>query len=269
MAKQGQGPTTVRKENGFLSLFNISLGISKKVAEMPYWHIDLNAGSGFNEDVGCDGSPIIFLRAAAEVQRPVRAYFCDNDEASVSSLRERLATLDLPDNVEYVCEVSDNVEFLPRVAADIRRALGREQFAIGTCLCDPNGCNHIPLDSIVGFFREFPRIDFILNVNCNVFRCIPGCRRSTRLPSSTVEAFKIKSSLPEIVEMIRKKHWLIRAPMGRPGRQMFTILAGYNLSNAPNRFQDFFDVTSPKGEEILRRLNKIDPDQQYFSFMEE
>src|SRR5262245_58172491 len=79
--RQGQGLGTARKEQGFAALFKFSLTISRneKVMCYPYWHVDFNCGSGLNERVECDGSPLVFLTEAVRANRPVHAYFCDSD----------------------------------------------------------------------------------------------------------------------------------------------------------------------------------------------
>jgi hypothetical protein len=69
--KQGQGSQTRRKEEGFSVLLQDCLSLSKGGAarQFNYWHIDLNAGCGFNHEVGIPGSPVVFLDAVERQKR--------------------------------------------------------------------------------------------------------------------------------------------------------------------------------------------------------
>src|SRR5262249_15186317 len=116
VSKQGQGDNTRRKEDGFGAIFHTSLDISKGARRYPYWHIDLNAGSGFNEKAQCPGSPVVFMQEAARAARWVRAYFTDLNAEAAQALRQRLAGMPLSAGGEALVFCEDNSAFLERVA---------------------------------------------------------------------------------------------------------------------------------------------------------
>ncbi len=110
---QGQGSSTSRKESGFAALLRLSLRISKAptAAKNRYWHIDMNAGSGFNGLANCDGSPVIFLKQAAAVRRSFTALFCDIDAENTQLLNSRIAGM-IPDNSSVTVVCGDNEQAL-------------------------------------------------------------------------------------------------------------------------------------------------------------
>lgn len=68
-SEQGQSAfATEIKQRGLMAAFAINLAIfQRQYGNNPrarYLHVDLNAGSGFNDKVGCIGSPLAFLAAA-------------------------------------------------------------------------------------------------------------------------------------------------------------------------------------------------------------
>ncbi len=265
MGHQGQGNGTLYKEQGYADIFRMSLRISKapSVAQWPYRHLDLNSGSGWNEEAHCEGSPIVFLREAVEVFRPgpINAYFCDINGESIGHLEgachEFIRQLD---SCTVTAKATDNGTFLDEVAASIREEERRPDLAIGTCVCDPNGFKGFPLESLVRFAHDFPRIDIVLNINCNLFRSVEGCKTSTKLPPKSVEAFRRWPTVPEMIDALGRVCWMIRNPQ-RVSGHAFTQLIGRTLGTGKRAFGGFFSLDSPEGQKILARLRRIEPDQ--------
>jgi hypothetical protein len=266
--KQGQGESTWRKEEAFGDAFRVSLRISKspRVAHFPYHHADLNAGCGWNEKADCAGSPLVFLDLAAACGRPgpIHAYFCDHDEEAIQKLRANVfgCVTGLPEGSTVTPRAMDNGAFLCEWAADIRALTPRGAFPVGTLLCDPNGFKDMPLDALALFAAEFRCIDVVLNVNCNVFRAVEGCKKpSADLPAKTREAFSAWPTLPEIVARLCRRHWLIRNPSRACGHA-FTQLIGRNTAAGHSRFKSFFPLESREGQDILSRLRTIEVGQR-------
>lgn len=265
MATQGQGQTTRRKLDCFASLFRQSLLISRKYSLMPwpYWHIDLNAGSGWNSEVECEGSPVIFARTAREVGRCCRANFCDNGPAQIEALRPRLAEVGWPNNwTDHLIEVAENDVFLFTVARLIT-AEEKPQFAVGSVLSDPNGPSGLPVGSLAAFAKLFPRIDVIININASCFARIRGCKENPTTPANRAIAAKYLE-LYEVIKMIDRPHWHVlnnRRATGFGDR--FLILVGRTLNRKKPPTPDFVSLESIAGQEIVCDLKNVPVGQQY------
>jgi len=267
---QGQGDGTRVKEDNFGQLFRQSLRISKAgpVAHQPYWHIEPNAGTGWNSKAGCDGSPLVFCRAAMEVERygQVIGYFCDRDPKAIEQLRRRLVGWK---GLQVHFRAMDNAEFLREVAGIIRRTETRPPLALGTCLCDPNGWHGLPVDALAEFTVEFRRIDIILNINCTLFRTVKGCcRELAKVSEGHKKAFRCWPEPAEIIERMHKKYWLI-SNVGRTQGHKFLQLIGRNTSAGWKRFGRFFPLNSWEGRTLLNELKRIEPDQKCLPGMED
>lgn len=259
--QQGQGGSTQGKEIAFAALMRMALGIGKAAPDYPHWHLEMNAGSGRNDKASCDGSPLIFLRAAEEAGRTYRAFFCDNDEANIAALRANCFSLGPPpDGCERTVTCKDNAEFLDGVATLIRAA-ENPRFALGTCLCDPNGWKGFPVEAIERFAALFPRIDLILNLNLSFFAMVKGAAAHPA-PSCRPFADAEKWPSPEVlVGRFHKRHWLIRNPSSAKGMR-FSVLYGSNFKVKTARFMGFVPLESIAGQEIIRHLKSIHPEQR-------
>ncbi len=272
---QGQGRHTVRKQGGLAALFRMDLRISRgrKCRDWPYYHLDLNAGCGWNKKVDCPGSPLTFLEVTQDVDRsgPIWARFCDHNADYVKELKGHLAfaveSLSDGSSLGVVCQ--DNGLFLQEMAWQIRQEQQhrqlRPEWAIGTLLCDPNGEKDMPLGQLRLFAAEFPRIDLILNINCNLFRKFEGCKREdNHLSPRQKESFRKKPTVREIIASLGRKHWYIRnPPPGRVGSESFCLLFGQTMSRHGGKcFKDFFPVESRQGQDILNNLRHIVPEQR-------
>src|SRR5262245_32058669 len=110
---QGQSVRqTRRKIEGLTRIFLENLSVSRggRAIGYPYWHVDLNCGSGHNEKADCDGSPITFLRCAVKGRRRVKAFFFDVDRGAVLALSRRVEPFRdlLPEGSFVWCGEGDN-----------------------------------------------------------------------------------------------------------------------------------------------------------------
>lgn len=264
---QGQGIWTSRKEEGFANVFRQSLYLSMSARPFDYWHIDLNAGGGFNHEADCDGSPLVFVREACKVSRTFRAYFCDHDGSLVDELRDRLVSFALladgsgpnpdclfPAGSHFTFACCDNADFLPRVAQHIRNQETNSRHAVGTCLCDPNGYPHgFPTEALMAFAHEFPKIDLILNLNVSLFARVRGAKASRN--EKTGKGFRNWPELGELVGRFPRPHWWLRNPPPHRGTgDRFITFLGRTYRPDRGRFADFLPLKSRIGQEILRTL---------------
>ena len=265
--KQGQGASTIRKEQGFRQLFcdSLRLASAPTISRYPFWHIDLNAGSGHNDLVGCDGSPVAFGQEAMGAGRFYRSFLVDRDFESIASLRQTMVAVPMPDDSTRAFLACDNAEALPAIASRIR-SQENPAYAVGLVLCDPNGWKGVPFDALAAFAAEFPRIDIVLHLNCNLFRSVAGCKLSRH--EHIREGFADWPSPEEVVARLCRPNWLIRN-VSRAAGHNFTTLLGRTSSQGIRQFADFFPLSSLTGRQILTTLRRVDGTDQLRLFPED
>ena len=236
--------------------FNVSLDLSKgKAATWPYWHIDLNAGCGWNEVVDCEGSPLVFLREAEHAERRFNAVFCDLDAEAVRSLEGRLPAA--PAGCVVRTFAGDNADALDAFGNWIVAAGEKPQYAVGTCLADPNGVRSLPIDGLARFASAFPRIDLIVNLNISLFSRFRGGRES---PALRGRFDKYPEPL-DLLALFHRKHWVVRnLPRGGTGER-FTLAVGRSHRAGSGRHADFYPIDSPAGRRILQDFRREIPEQ--------
>jgi hypothetical protein len=260
---QGQGVSTFRKEQGFGDVFRMSLRISKApaVAGYCYWHLDMNAGAGFNEKADCEGSPLVFMRAGAAARRGFRAYFCEAEPALAARLESRLRETPLPAGCQAHVLRQDNAVALQQFAVAIGRAERRPDLAVGTCLCDPNAVREgFPVEALDFFLAQFKRIDFVLNLNVSVLRRGRGARQRYESDPDAPPYFRGFKDWPDLARDLlprfHRRHWWIRNPP-RVNSDQFTILVGRNVETKGAPFRDFYRLESREGQQILHGLKRV------------
>lgn len=237
--KQGQSDSTEFKERGLEAAFAINLRIFKaKIAarfgdRFPYWHFDLNCGSGINEQIGCIGSPLAFLRAVESVGLPhYFAGFCDIDEGHLGALMGREQLRDNKNCFTFHGKNASLVEAIPDIIAKIERP----ERATGMVLSDPNGFE-VPIDELANLSRLCPRLDIAIHWNTRIRRLFRG------------KGWDF-IDVDEAIAMLGKQHWLIREPRGA---HQWTVLIGRNIATGDHRTMGYFHLASEKGQEIMRR----------------
>lgn len=241
---QGQSVlTTEAKIRGlsYAMAINMRIFLNKfGASRFRYWYFDLNAGCGFNHDIGCIGSPLTFL---AEAQRQgVERYFagfCDHDEIAV---RELMACPEVRGNPRAHVFHGDNAEYVDAIPYLIGRH-ERPNFAIGTVLSDDNGSG-IPVDKLAALSRSAPRLDIVIHWNSTGIKRAHGRR----------------IFLAETMAAIGKKHWWIREPVGKFG---FTMLVGQGICISPSSLTTgFHKIESLRGQSLLERCGYTHEEQK-------
>jgi three-Cys-motif partner protein len=168
---QGQSGYTKFKHARFSPVLAQSLRISKaaSIERFPYYHVDLNAGGGFNHDVHVKGSPLNFLDAVERTNRlNFYAFFVDNNPACIAELAQR------PELAKYSTRVSvhggDNAEILPVVSQFIAARERNPHHAVGSIVIDPNGYHKgVPWTALHDFCADHPKFDVFVNLNVRSF----------------------------------------------------------------------------------------------------
>lgn len=247
MIIQGQSLATLDKERGIASTLAINMKIAAAVIlrnqrhnpRFTYWHLDTNAGSGWNRTVLVDGSPIVFHKMADLYLQGIRreAWFCDIDRAAIDELLKRLG----PWNSSSFPFQKDNEDVLELFAHRLRACGENSAHVMGSVLVDPNGWFYrdkegvgAPIKRLAWFTAQFPKIDVILNLNT----------RSRRLMLPL--AWYRDISPRDVLAGLNKQHWQIKRTHYGGGEYMLAI--GRNIKTTAHRAVGFHDLDSEQGK---------------------
>lgn len=262
---QGQGGGTLDKERKIGSAESIGMTIANGLAKrqawrqsVPYFHLDLNAGSGWNEIAECPGSPVVFCELAQQqiTAMPLYAWFCDKNQAAIDKLERWLTHYGhLPQSgISLLCE--DNRSAIVRFAEQVRRR-DRPQYAIGSLLCDPNAWFYrakdgagVPVEEVIEFAAEFPKIDIILNINYRFYNMAQGVDRRRRLRGKQ-DSFSVLSP-DEIRARLNRKHWLVSHQ--HFGGDRFWLAIGRNVPTGDHRRLGLVHWDSPEGRQVMNTV---------------
>ena len=257
MSIQGQGGGTLDKERKIGSAESIGMTTVNRLAKkeawrrsMPFFHLDLNSGTGWNHIADCPGSPLVFCELAQQklTHVPLYAWFCDNKPERIEELEHCLINhghLPQP-GVSLWCD--DNRFVIRRFADQVRRR-DRPQYALGSILSDPNGWFHrnkrtgegAPVEEIIAFCEEFPRMDVILNSNYRVYGMQRGAGQTVMSPN-------------EIRTRLKRKHWLVgRQHLG--GNNRFWLAIGRNFPTGDHKKLGLYHWDSDEGQQIMNIVN--------------
>jgi len=253
---QGQSSYTQFKLERFGPVLAQSLKIStaEPVKRFPYYHIDLNAGGGYNHEVGVPGSPLNFLGAVARHRRDnVFVFLVDHD---ATCIRELIAQPDIlafrRDRLSI--HHADNAEIFDLVSERIIANERKPQYAMGSIVIDPNGYhNGVPWDALKVFCKQYPRMDLFFNLNIRCFRL-----ERPHILAARHEAWRKKQLHPlsEFPAWFTRRHWMWTQPCQIKGntwvqgvaRTMETHTAGYSSLG-------FYDSQSERGRAILQSID--------------
>lgn len=235
---QGQSEITPSKEAAFHGILTMNLRVHKTKWRSRYHHFDLNAGCGYNHQVQCTGSPLVFLSAAAYVgEEHFAAYFVDSDRAAIEELLPRIE-----DDDRCTAFNGDNREFVKAIPDLIRFYKEDPTWVLGSILCDPNGTD-LPIPELAKLSQRCPRLDFIINYPARIWKR----ERGAGLESGRLH-------LDQMVTMLNKREWWIQTPL-KSDRHEWMILIGRNYSGMDGvwRKMRIYRYHSPEGRECLRR----------------
>lgn len=244
-AGQGQSLATIDKERCIGSALSLGMQVAaSKLSRYTFWHFDANSGCGWNDKVDVAGSPLVFW-ALADQRMPhmdVRAFFADWHRPSMDSLLERLKPMGRAEARSYLLP-GDNAEGIEVFAEAIRQSGDRPQFAVGSLIVDPNGYFYrnqkgegAPVEQVLAFAREFPRIDIILNLNVRTYRLQKSQGHALLMPR-------------EIFAALDKKHWLVRRT--HCGRDEFMLAIGRNFPTGEHKGLGMHGLSTEAGQHVI------------------
>jgi hypothetical protein len=244
---QGQSPATIDKERCIGSALSLGMRVAAtKLERFRFWHFDANSGCGWNTEVDVPGSPLVFWRLAEQRMPNMRvsAFFSEIDVDRMHQLQRRLASNERSSANSYLLP-GDNAEGI-EVFAQMIRDHDTPRYAVGSVIVDPNGYFYrsqegigAPVEQALAFAAEFPRIDFILNLNTRQYRL----QASHGYP---------QLALPEVFQALRKKHWIVR--LTHHGRNEFVLAVGRNMPTGEHKGLGMHALLSEEGQHIIRRV---------------
>jgi hypothetical protein len=235
---QGQSDYTRWKIRGLVAA---AVGISARIhaakfgRKYPFWLFDLYAGSGYNEEADCLGSPIAMYEEAQRLGVAPILHAVEVDAQRIAALsarpqiRERLAR-------DVWLHHGSNSGFWA-LALELVRAKERPQYAHGLALFDPNNSD-IDQALLAGFSRALPCVDIVINYSGS------SVKRASAVGAQ-------RESLNALLDAAEKKHWLIRRPMGP---QQWSLIVGRNVQTGDYRAMGFEHLDSAAGRDIVQTL---------------
>lgn len=245
MSTQGQSLVTIDKERRIGAALSVSMKIANAKfggKRFKFWHLDANAGSGWNDEVSVPGSPVVFWQAARQYLPDMipAPFFCDHTQDTMKALQRQL---DDDARAQSFLIPGDNEEAIDVFAESIRRSGENPGYAVGTMLIDPNGYFYrsadgtgAPVKPLQWFCREFPRIDLILNLNMRTFHMQRAHGHAVLPPR-------------EVLNGLGKSNWLVC--QARRGNARFLLAIGRNVSTGDHRSLGLHASTSEIGRAIL------------------
>lgn len=237
--KQGQSEITEEKARGFTSVFEQQAIVVSRFHQSKYVHIDLHAGSGFNEKVNVIGSPLLFTQVARKHRLDYLMFCVELDKNRAKTLGERLVN-----DARSFVTTGYNAELCDAVP-DLLRVHGIEpQFAMGSVLLDPNGFaenDQIPWQALERLFHTCGRLDVLFNY--------PGTGYTRN------RGHPLFVGIDDLPQKLSKKHWFVRQPL--PVHK-FTLCVGRNtdkLSIPAKMGLPFAQWESPEGERHRKKAN--------------
>lgn len=195
-------------------------------------YIDTNAGSGYNEDVGCPGSPLIFLNEAERLHVNYQAYLVEKDPALFGKLGERVKGC----NARAIC--GDNKEVVPDILSRIPKN------SLGLIYVDPNG---IPdWQMIADASRRAEKLDILIRFNT---MALIRNYSNGYLP------------LPDYLKIINKKCWYGK-DYYHSDKWHWSFLLGMNYKFGDWKSKGWRNFDSPDGDDLKDKLTYTKDDLQ-------
>lgn len=208
--------------------------ISKKTdwADEAFHWIDAFCGSGMNESVDVEGSPLVFQSVMNEHNWKYSAHCIDNNETCIQLLNERIGH---DTRFNLIC--GDAYSSVKSILSKLKSN------AFGAVYFDPNG--NLDWDAIARVSHEYTRakrIDYLLHV-----------------PATTIKrdyyAGRRDCKLIQSLEKIKKENWYICFPEQGDSKDQWCFLFGTNFGKWNGlQAKGFFNIQTD-GASIMTRLN--------------
>ncbi len=241
---RGFSQATFDKEDGLQKILLQHMHVVKAILNKPqyvwmprcYHFIDAYAGPGENPEVGCSGSPMVFLDIASDIGIPTESWFIDIERNNTTLLKTRIEGNDGYKNLNYHVLTGDNKVIVPRIAEELPNN------ALGLIYAD---ATNIPDFEMLGQLSKIPKLkmfDILIRYSAT------NVKRTQYLTGLQMRDYLRK---------IKKNHWKIRDIL--PGDKFqWTFLLGMNWDGMKDwQSQRFHKVDTEQGKAIFEKCNNM------------
>ena len=199
-------------------------------AQRYYW-LDLTAGCGHNDEIDCDGSPVIFTQEIKRAGISYDAHLIDREPINTMKLCGAMQG-----NRRVTVHTGDHATIAPKIIKE-----WPAENAYGMIYADPNGVPPFDLLADLSKSQKLQRVDFLIRYTGS------GAKRA---------GYRLLDELAKI----NKTHWIVR-DLDEHDRWQWTFLLGLNWGglNAMDG-QGFHYANSPEGRAIIERLHFTKPE---------
>lgn len=242
MASNGQGQswiTPIKQEN-LGRILGQHLAICKNIFKkrsdsLFYYYIDANAGSGYNDEADCEGSPLVFRREVQKARLPFVAYLVEQKAEFCTALNVAIGA-----KSKMIVIEGDNRQVVPILICGIPRG------SYGLLYVDKNGIPDFDLLRQASWMPQIAKIDILI-----------------RCPATAIKRslWQGQSRLEDSIKSINKRYWIVQEPL--PESWQWTFFMGLNWDGLrAMKKHGFYYLDSPEGQRIMERLNYTNSEQQ-------
>jgi len=257
--KQGQSTFTIDKQYGLDRVLAQWFSIAEKVTSKHHqWagrdihYIDMNAGTGYNYEVDCEGSPLIALRLALDKfentgkDTRVKAWFLERNKLNFQELCERVYEREIfkvfgAKRIDPTCLNGDSSKLL---FDTIEPTLPQKQF--GLIYFDPNGIKMNSTESVFGVADQLSSMEKFKYTDILI-----------RFAGTNYKRVRtVHSKYPPLIDQlskINKKQWICRQihinEKGQRDPNQWTFLFGTNWSDYRAwESEGFYKIEDPRSD---------------------
>lgn len=230
----GYSDKTPTKEADFYYLINLVAGKVRgyeiiKNTKLPFYYIDTHAGSGYNWEIDCEGSPIVGLKAIRKAGlAQYQLILIDKNKKNCKSLKSNFL------HDQHIIVRNNDCRH-------VLKLIGPSFNGYGIMVVDPNG------DPFFEDLAEF----FNYENTSKLDLCIRLGATSWKRVSSAFE----RDDLHDCLTKINKNNWYLKRPEAGDPFQWTTIFGTNNPDLKPAIKKGFININTSEGECTLNILN--------------
>lgn len=219
-------------------IYGLSEKNSKKglPAKVIFNWIDTNAGTGYNVEFGCDGSPVIFQNEMIQKNYPYRMYCIEKNRENINELQK---TLIPSSNITFVN--GNHNSAIKNVLSDLKQ---KKYQQYGILYHDPNG--YPSWDMLIESSNrwETAKLDYLIHIAATTIKRV-------------VNGLGKDSSLLDMISKIDKRYWYIREChyLGSDATQWCFLLGTNYKDYSSLKSIGFKRVDTSSGESIMNIFN--------------
>lgn len=254
---QGQSQETGHKLRGIDAAMRMQSCLASKIlmrnSFARYFHFDLFAGSGVNDQIpNCEplqGSPIV---AASVLQRSGLPHIIVCVERNLEYANKLQAATRIDNNTFVICD--DNRNVIPAVSDIIAQHGENPRHAIGSVLIDPNNMSDVDWPIMRRCLSLCPKLDVIVNY--------PGNAEKRKRYASEKGGRDVSfTTIDMMPQLCQRRHWLIR-DAALYGMHQFCLCVGRNIKTGDFANEGFVAWDSERGRQIRSRVSNNKSDHQ-------